>query len=84
MNKDIIKKYSSNIGKNDILEFGKKEGVSINENELNTLYNIIKNNADDILGDDFYNYIKKYKDRFNPSLYSKILEKYEKYKGFIN
>ncbi len=84
MNKDIIKKYSSNIGKNDILEFGKKEGVSINENELNTLYNIIKNNADDILGDDFYNYIKKYKDKFNPSLYSKILEKYEKYKGFIN
>lgn len=84
MNKDIIKKYASNIEKKDILEFGKKEGVNINESELNALYSVIKNNADDILGNNFYDYIKKYKDKFNPSLYSKILEKYEKYKGFIN
>lgn len=84
MNKEIIKKYASNVEKKDILEFAKKESVSINDSELNMLHSIIKNNADELLESDFYSYIKKYKDKFNPSLYSKILEKYEKYKGFIN
>ncbi len=84
MNNEMIKKYASNIQKKDILDFAQKEGINITESELNTLYNVIKNNADDLLSEDFYSYIKKYKEKFSPSLYSKIIEKYEKYKGFIN
>ncbi len=84
MNNDIIKKYASNIEKKDIIEFAKKEGISITEEEVSTLHSVIKNNADEILSADFYSYIAKYKSKFSAPLYNKIIEKYEKYKGFIN
>lgn len=84
MNKNIIKKYADNITKEDILKFAQSENVSINNNELNTIYYIIKNKQDEILNGDFYNLINNYKQDFNPSLFNKIIEKYEKYKKFID
>lgn len=84
MNKDMIKNYASNIERKDIVDFANKEGVNINEAELNTIYNMIKNDQEQILTGDFYQYIKRYKNSFNEGLYSKIIEKYEKYKNFIN
>lgn len=84
MNKYLIKRYASNITKEDILKFGESEGVSINSNELNTIYNIIKNNQDEILEGNFYEFINNYKNSFNPILFNKIIEKYEKYKKFID
>lgn len=84
MNKNIIKKYADNITKEDILKFVQSENVSINNNELNTIYYIIKNKQDEILNGDFYNLIDNYKQDFNPLLFNKIIEKYEKYKKFID
>ena len=84
MNKSIIKKYADNITKEDILKFAQSENVSINNNELNTIYYIIKNKQDEILNGDFYNLIDNYKQDFNPLLFNKIIEKYEKYKKFID
>ena len=84
MNKNIIKKYADNITKEDILKFAQSENVSINNNELNTIYYIIKNKQDEILNGDFYNLIDNYKQDFNPPLFNKIIEKYEKYKKFID
>ena len=84
MNKNIIKKYADNITKEDILKFAQSENVSINNNELNTIYYIIKNKQDEILNGDFYNLIDNYKQNFNPLLFNKIIEKYEKYKKFID
>lgn len=84
MNKNMIKKYADNITKEDILKFGESEGVSINNNELNVIYNIIKTKQDEILNGNFYNLINNYKNEFNPVLFNKILEKYEKYKKFID
>lgn len=84
MNKNIIKKYADNITKEDILKFVQSENVSINNNELNTIYYIIKNKQDEILNGDFYNLIDNYKQDFNPLLFNKLIEKYEKYKKFID
>ncbi len=84
MNKNLIKKYASNLTKEDILKFGESEGVNINENELNKIYYIIKNNGDEILEGNFYEIINNYKNDFNPILFNKIIEKYEKYKKFID
>ena len=84
MNKNIIKKYADNITKEDILKFAQSENVSINNNELNTIYYIIKNKQDEILNGYFYNLINNYKQDFNPLLFNKIIEKYEKYKKFID
>ena len=84
MNKNIIKKYADNITKEDILKFAESENVSINNNELNTIYYIIKNKQDEILDGNFYNLIDNYKKDFNSQLFNKIIEKYEKYKKFID
>lgn len=84
MNRETIKKYALNISKNDILNFAKNEKINISNSELETIYSAIKNETDEILNLNFYNYIKKYKDKLNLPLYNKIIEKYEKYKFFIN
>lgn len=84
MNKNLIKKYASNITKEDILKFGESEGVNINNSELNIIYTVIKNNQDEILNGNFYEIINNYKNEFNPVLFNKIIEKYEKYKKFID
>lgn len=84
MNKNIIKKYADNVTKEDILKFADSENVSINNNELNTIYYIIKNKQDEILNGNFYDLIENYKQNFNTLLFNKIIEKYEKYKKFID
>ena len=84
MNKNIIKKYADSITKEDILKYIESENISINNNELNTIYYIIKNKQDEILDGNFYNLINTYKQDFNPLLFNKIIEKYEKYKKFID
>ena len=84
MNKNVIKKYADNITKEDILKFAESENVSISNNELNVIYYIIKNKQDEILNEDFYEFISNYKLDFNPILFNKIIEKYEKYKKFID
>ena len=84
MNKNVIKKYADNITKEDILKFAESENVSISDNELNVIYYIIKNKQDEILNEDFYEFISNYKLDFNPILFNKIIEKYEKYKKFID
>ena len=83
MNKNIIKKYADGITKEDILKFGESENVSINDDELNTIYDIIKNKQEEVLND-FYNFIRNYTDKFNSKLFNKIIELYEKYKKFID
>jgi hypothetical protein len=84
MNINLIKKYADNITKEDILKFGESEGININNTELNVIYNVIKNKQDEILNGDFYKIIDNYKNDFNPILFNKIIEKYEKYKKFID
>ena len=84
MNKNVIKKYADKITKEDILKFEESEKVIISDNELNVIYYIIKNKQDEILNEDFYEFISNYKLDFNPILFNKIIEKYEKYKKFID
>ena len=84
MNKKKIKKYADGITKEDILKFAESENININSNELDTIYYIIKNKQDEILNGDFYDFISNYKNSFNPLLFNKIIEKYKKYKKFID
>ena len=39
----LIKKYVDNLTKEDILSFSKKEGITLKENELDIIYECIKN-----------------------------------------
>lgn len=81
---NLIKKYVENLKKQDIYDFAFKENIKITNSEVNIIYDSIKNNLDILLSKDALNYIKRFKSLLSDEVYNKILEKYEKYKDFIN
>lgn len=83
MNKNLIKRYIEKIDKKDIVEYAIKENITITESEMNLMLELIKNDADIILSEQFPNYIKEYKNFFSENLYNLLIEKYHKYKVFI-
>lgn len=82
--KDIIKKYANNISKEDIILFCVKEKVKICDNEVNIIYNCIKNDIDILLSDKSKEYLIGLKKKLNNDLYNKIIELYGKYSKHLN
>ena len=83
MNKNIIINYIEKITKQDIANYISKENIKHTKEEIDIIYNSIKNDYQEILNN-FQNYILKLKDKLNQNLYNKIIEKYNKYKKFID
>ena len=75
--------YANKLSKADIMEFAKKEGITLNNNELDIIYSAIKNDPQIILSD-FDNYVINYKNKLCPNVYKKILELKEKYKSYLD
>ena len=76
---NIIKKYINYLKKEDIVNFAKKEGVNLNNIELDTIYKVIKTRWEEI----YVNGIKvinEYKDNLNKITYDKLIELYNYYK----
>ena len=84
MKKEYIKNYIENITKDDIIKYLSKECVPASDSEIDTLYKAIKNDYNIILESDFMSYISNYKLSFNEELYKTIIEKYNKYRKFID
>ena len=82
MNKNLIINYVNKITKQDIEKYISKENIQHTKEEIDLIYESIKNDYYEILNN-FQNYIQKVKDKLNPNLYNKIIEKYNKYKEFI-
>ena len=82
MNKNLIINYINKITKQDIEKYISKENIQYTKEEIDLIYESIKNDYYEILNN-FQNYIQKVKDKLNPNLYNKIIEKYKKYKEFI-
>lgn len=82
MNKNLIINYINKITKQDIEKYISKENIQYTKEEIDLIYESIKNDYYEILNN-FQNYIQKVKDKLNPNLYNKIIEKYNKYKEFI-
>ena len=82
MNKLIIYKYIDRIRKIDIMNYGIKEGIELNDEEINLIYFYIKNRYMDFFNnpDDVFREIEG-NVRYN--VYSKIIELYNKYKRYI-
>lgn len=83
MKQDLIKSYINTLTKDDISTYLSKECITYSQSELNSIYNAIKNDYEEILSSNFMSYIEKYKLEFNKELYKKIIEKYNEYKKFI-
>ena len=82
MNKQILINYIQKITKEDIQKYISKENIQHTKDEIDLIYNSIKNDYNEILNN-FQNYIQKVKDKLNKNLYNKIIEKYNQYKKFI-
>ena len=82
MNKNIIKKYASNLTKNDILSFAYKENITLSDTEVDIIFKAIHFDID-VLLDNPMSYLDDVKGKLSDEVYSKLLEFYEKYKKFI-
>lgn len=82
MKKNIIINYINNLKKEDIIKYLSKECITYTKEEIDLIYNSIKNDYEKILSN-FTSYISNYKDKLNTELYKKIIEKYNQYKKFI-
>lgn len=83
LKKELLISYISNLTKEDIKKYIAKQSISYNDNEIDIIYNAIKNNYNEILNSNFMNYISKYQSSINSELYNAIIEKYNQYKKFI-
>lgn len=83
MKKIIIENYIKELTKEQISNFSLKQGIVLNDKELNIIYNAIKKDKDIILSNRFYDYLNQYKDDLRPVVYNKILELAKKYESFI-
>ena len=75
--------YINKLTKQDIINYLSHECVTASDEEIDMIYNAIKNDYEEILNTNFMSYISNYKLNFNPELYKKIIEKYNEYKKFI-
>lgn len=76
---NIIKKYINYLKKDDIVNFAKKEGISLNTIELDTIYSVIKTRWEEIYNNGI-KVINEYKDKLNELTYNKLIELYSYYK----
>lgn len=83
MKKELLKNYINRLTKQDIINYLSKECIPASNEEIDMIYNAIKNDYEEILNTNFMSYISNYKLNFNQELYKKIIEKYNEYKKFI-
>jgi len=81
-NKVNISQYIGKINRDDIINFGIKQGIYINKNDVDLIYYYIKNRCDDII-DNPDNILNEIEYKLDKNVYLKILELYNKYKYFF-
>lgn len=78
MKEKIIKSYINHLTKDDIMLYAKKNNIILNNNELDIIYNNIKNNYDELKNNPLY-VLNKYKNELNINTYNKLYELYTIY-----
>ncbi len=78
MKEKIIKSYVKQLTKDDIIKFAKKNDIILTNDELNLIYQAIKNDYDNILANPELA-LKNVKDKLNSNTYNKIYELYTIY-----
>lgn len=79
----LIKEYVKKITEEEIYNFAKKEGITLTNDELKTIYVYLKNYSDTFLHDDATFLFEELKEKLQPKTYDKLIELYNKYKKYI-
>lgn len=84
MNFYLIEEYVNRMKKEDINNFALKQGIILDDNELNIIYNYIKENYKTILYGNPKEILLEIKEKVKPLTYSKIENLYIKFKDKID
>lgn len=84
MKEKLINEYINRLTINDISAFAIKNGVSLNEEELNIIYNHAKNNWRTIVFGNPREILDDLKNKINPFSYQKIESLYVYFKNKYN
>lgn len=84
MNFYLIEEYVNRMKKDDINIFALKQGIILNDNELDILFTYIKNNYRTILYGNPKEILLEIKDKVTPLTYNKIESLYMKFKDKID
>ena len=80
MKDKLLKNYVNKLSINDINDFAVKNDIVHNKNELNTIYDIIKNDYDELLYGNSDNVFNKLKSNVSSDNYDKIINLFFLYK----
>ena len=81
MKDKLIKNYINNLKIKDIKDFALKNDILINDNEADYLFNIVKNNYQELIYGNPNAIFKNIKDKINDDSYHKIIKLYFLYKN---
>ena len=81
MKDKLIKNYINNLKIKDIKDFALKNDILINDNEADYLFNIVKNNYQELIYGNPNEIFKNIKDKINDDSYHKIIKLYFLYKN---
>ena len=82
MNKKAIYEYIKKIKKEDIYNYGTRQGIEIDNNDIDIIYNYINDRYDDIINNTDI-ILLEVKDKLSVRTYNKLLELFNKYKYII-
>ena len=84
MNIYMITEYINKLKKEDINNYAQKQGIKLDKEELDIVYNYIKTNYKNIIYYPIEKTLSEIKYKVNPLTYTKIEELITKYKNIID
>ncbi len=83
MNKQVVLDYFNTFKKEDIINYCNKHNMIVTNNDIDTLYDYIKNNPHKVVNNPSY-CIKEIQSKLTVSGYTMLLDLYNKYKFIID
>ena len=81
MKDKLLKNYINNLKKEDINVFATNNNITLSNLEIDTIYNTIKNNYENILNGNHEKVFEKVKSKVSTDNYDKIIDLFFKYKN---
>lgn len=82
MNKYIIMEYIRKLNRNDIINFANKQGITLSNDEVETIYYYIKHENRRILNKD-ESILVEAREKLNSNAYNYIKDMYYKYRNMF-
>lgn len=87
MIENLIREHVSKLTKDDVDKFGKDNNIFLNSNELDTVYNIVKNNWRELVYGDYNSIFENNRSKVSNESYTKIRDLFDffrkKYQRFL-